>query len=385
MKKLLAILFAIVLIASLTVPALAAEAPSGLTNGLTTAIDSASNRFLFARDARQETRVEGDYAAVGEDAEVSRGVGGDVFAAGINVAVTDTDELQNVVAAGANVNVRVRSARNIYASGADLDVRADEKVGGVYLAGASVTLTGHAQDAYIVAQSTNISGEIAENLVIRSDNIVFGDDTTVGGHVTVYSKKHPTLPASINPAKVTYKTSAAFGKAQSTVDSAAITAERESAFRRIMVIIGLSGTTAAIIVSLIVNALRGSFFGGKAQTLRHRFWLDSLLGLAAVIVIPVAAVALAFTVVGVPIAAVLLGTWAIALYLAPIAAGMVLGRAIMPRMNRYTSGAICVAALYALMLIPYLQIPVAIVATLYGFGALTSGIRHRHTQSAATA
>ncbi|MDR0906949.1 MAG: hypothetical protein LBN00_12405 [Oscillospiraceae bacterium] len=364
MKHLLAILFAVVIVAALAVPALAAE---------TKTVDTADNQFAVGSDARQEARVDGDFAALGADTEVSRGVGGDVFTAGQNVTVTDSDKLQNVLAAGANVNIRVKSARNIYAAALDLDVRADGEAQGVYLVGASVTLSGKARDAFIIARSANISGEIAENLNIRSDNIVFNADTAIGGNITIYSKNHPTLPSSIDPAKVTFKAPGAFGRAQNAAGEAA----RQSVLRRIAVIIGVSGVVAAVAVSLIVNALRGGFFGEKASTLRRRFWSDALFGLAAVIVVPVAAVGLMFTVVGVPVGALLLGVYAVAMYLAPIAAGLVAGRAAMPRLNRYASGAICVGALYALMLVPYLRVPVAVVATLYGFGALLSGARRR--------
>ncbi|MDR0839246.1 MAG: hypothetical protein LBN99_06345 [Oscillospiraceae bacterium] len=360
MKKTAAAIVALILLSVLAIPAMAAGA------------ESAKNRFTLARDARQDRRTEGDLVALGEDTEVSRGVGGDVFTAGRNVIITDNEKLQNVAAVGVNVNVHVKTARNIYAAGGDVDVRADGGAEGVYLTGASVTLSGKARDAYIAAGSVNISGAVAENLTVRSDNIVFGADTTVGGKVTVISKKETRLPASIDPAKVTYRSPRAFSGAK----NAAGEEQRISILRRLGVIIAASGVAAAIALSLLLNA-RGGFWKEKAERLPRGLGGDALRGVAALLVAPAVAIGLVFTVVGAPVGVLLLVMYLVALYLAPVAAGVIAGRAIFRRMNRFASGAICVGLLWTLMSLPYLRAPVAVVSVIYGLGAMTSGLARR--------
>jgi hypothetical protein len=336
------------------------------------AVETADNEFTVKRTARQDGKTNGDFVAIAEDAEISRGVGGDVYALGRNVIVTDDDKLQNIAVGGANVNVSVKDARNIYAAGADLNVRADNAAG-VYLAGLGVTLTGDATDAYVVAGSAHIDGNIKENLVIRSDNVVFGDDATVGGRVTIYSKKHATLPDSIDSTRVTYKSPSLFGKNADAQN----TGGAPTGIRRITLIFMVSGVVAAVLLSLGLNATRPEFFSGKADGFRRRVWGDLIRGLAAIIVLPVVAVALLFTVVGVPIGVLLAAAYAIVLYLAPVVTGTVLGRVIFKRMNRFASGAICVGILKILALIPWFGMFVSLAAALYGMGAVVGAVKFR--------
>ncbi|MDR3310799.1 MAG: hypothetical protein LBS90_05580 [Oscillospiraceae bacterium] len=341
---------------------------SGTTGG--------ENYFAAARDARQPDRTVGDVVMLAETAEVSKGAGGDVFALGRGVLVSDSEKLDNIVAAGASVDVRVKTARNAYVSGADVRVNASEKIAGVYAAGLSVTLGGEIGDAVVAARTVRIDGNISGDLTLRSPNVSFAGDTTVGGEITIYSKRKPALPPSIDPSHVTYKSPASFGK------TASGTLAKASGIPRLALIAAASGVVAAIAVSLIMNALRGGFYRDKARDFKRRFWIDILRGLAALVAVPVVAVALMFTVAGVPLGILGFAIYAAAVYLAPIAAGLILGRVIFRRMNRFASGAICVGILKVLTFIPYAGWIIGLAAVLYGFGAFVSGIRLRRSEAA---
>ena len=391
MKKLLIVALVVFILAAAALPALAAEnSDNPKQNGGTQntieennggplrrrrdrKLESADNTFIMAGTARQTNRTEGDLAALGVDAEVSRGVGGDVFTAGRNVLVTDDEKLQNVAAAGANVNIHVKSARNIYAAGGDIDVQADENVKGVYIAGLSVTLSGTLTDAIIAAASVNIAGTIDKNLTIRAGNVTFDPDATVGGEITIFSKKRPVLPASIDPSKVTYKTPGVFGR---LTDSGA----EQTVFGRLTLLLTISGVVAAALLSLVLNAMRGGFFHERAEGFRRFFWRDMLRGFAGVIITPVLALLLLVSVVGAPVGLLLLLLYAVALYLAPIVSGVVLGRLIFPKLSRFLSGAVVTLFVWLLMLVPYLGIAVTIASVLLGTGTLISAIPPRRNR-----
>lgn len=334
-------------------------------------VDSASNRFMLARDARQTAPIEGDYVALGDDAEVSRGVGGDVFTAGRNVLVTDDEELQNVAAAGGNVNIHVKNARNIYVAGADVDVQADDSAEGIYIAGLSVTLAGTMKDAYVAALSANITGTVAENLTIRANNVTFDPDATVGGEITIYAKNRPDLPASIDPAKVVFKKP---GIVNTLRDGGWAS---QTALQKLGLILTVSGIAAAVLLSLALNAMRGGFFHERALGFKKSVGRDLLIGLAGIVVVPVLGLLLLASVVAAPIGAVLLALYGIALYLSPVVAGVILGRLIFPSLNRFGSGAIVTCLLWLLMLVPYLGIVISIASRLFGIGSLLAGIPPR--------
>ena len=395
MKKLLIFALAVVILAAVTLPVFAAEdekkpLPGGdektsaagsdenstgqRVRGSPRRIDSAGNTFIMARTARQTGRTEGDLAAFGGDAEVSRGVGGDVFAAGRNVLVTDDEELQSIAAAGANVNIHVKDARNIYAAGGDIDIQADNTAKGVYAAGLSVTLAGSVTDAFIAAASVNVSGTVEKNLTIRAGSVTFDPDATVGGEITIFSRRRPALPASIDPSKVTYKTPGALGAL-----TGASFAERTT-LQRLGLIFAVSGIAAAMLLSFALNAIRGSFFHARAQGFKRLFWQDILRGFAGVIVIPVAVLLLLLSVVGVPVGIVLLLVYVAALYLSPIVSGVIFGRLIFPKRSRFLSGVIVTLFLQLLMLVPYLGIVVTAASALFGVGTLISAIPPSHAR-----
>ena len=390
MKQMLIFLLAIFIFATAAAPAFAtsaaelddegtqnetaAEDRTNRTGSKSRTVSSADNTFILAKDARQTARTEGDLAALGGDAEVSRGVGGDIFAAGKNVLVTDDEELQNIAAAGANVNVHVKNARNIYAVGGDIDVQADDAAKGVYIAGLSVTLAGTMTDAYIAAASANISGTIAGNLTIRANNVTFDPDATVGGEITIYSRNRPSLPASIDPSKITYKTPGVIGRIRDGALS------DMTLLQKLGIALTISGIVASTLISLLMNAMRGSFFHERAQGIKRFFWRDMLRGLAGVIVVPVLALLLFVSVAGIPVGAVLLLIYVVALYLAPVVSGVILGRLIFPKMNRFASGAIITCFIRLLLLVPYLGLVVATAAYLFGLGSLVSAIPPRRNR-----
>jgi hypothetical protein len=339
--------------------------------------DSAKNRFDFGREVRYDERTDGDFVAFGNDVEVSGGVGGDIFAGGRNVLITDSGTLNNIVALGASVKVRVKDARNVYAAGGDTNVVSEGQTRGVYMCGGNISLSGAVTDAMLIGAAVYVDGEVKENLQIRSDNITFGTDASVGGEITIYSSKHPKLPSSIDETKVHYKRPAMSAQdAQGSQNQ-----DGASPLRRICVILAATGVISAAVVSVLLNALCAGFWRDKASDVRRRFWRDALRGLIAAIVAPVAAVLVMLTVVGIPLGALLLTVYCVLIYLAPIAAGIIAGRAVFPRMNRYVSGAIWTVFLRLLLLVPYVRVAVWAFATLYGLGALVSCVnRHGDTR-----
>jgi hypothetical protein len=86
-------------------------------------------------------------------------------------------------------------------------------------------------------------------------------------------------------------------------------------------------------------------------------------------VVPVVAFAFMFTVIAIPISVIVLVLYGILLYLAPILAGIILARLILPRMNRYLAASIGAVVLTLLMMVPYLKILIFLFSSFYILGA----------------
>jgi hypothetical protein len=331
--------------------------------------DSANNRFDFAGNVIADKNVEGDYIAFGATVKLESGVTGDIIAGGRNIIITDDNAVQNIYAAGQYINVRAKSARNIYAAGVDITVNAGTDVKGAYLVGGTISFGGTAVDAYMTGASITVDGTIYENLVIRSDHITFGKNVTVNGHVTIYATVKPELPPTIDEAKVTYKRVMHMGKGNIDLS--------ERGISRIKVIMAAVGVVTAVFIALLLTLFRGGYFKAKALEFRKTWGKMLLFGLIAFIVIPIAALVCMLTVFAIPLCLIVLILFGIILYLSPVVTGSILGRRVMPKMNRFLSVSIGAAAISLLLHVPYLKIALFLACAFYTLGIAVMSLRPR--------
>lgn len=331
--------------------------------------DSAQNRFDFAGNVIADKNVDGDYVAFGSTVKLESGVTGDIIAGGRNIIITDENTVQNIFAAGQYVTVHANSVRNIYAAGGDITVNAGTNARGVYLLGGTISFGGTADDVYMAGISVTVDGTIYEDLVIRSDHITFGKNVTVDGRVTIYGTVKPQLPPTIDQSKVTFKRIMHADKGNEGLNEQGL-----SRFRVIMAVIGV---VTAVFIALVMTLFRGGYFKAKALEFKKRWGKTVLYGLIAFIVIPVGAIVCMLTIFAIPLSIIVLFLYGILLYLSPVITGVVLGRLLMPKMNRYLSSSFGAAAVSVLLLVPYLKIAVFLACAFYALGITVASLKPR--------
>jgi hypothetical protein len=339
---------------------------------------SASNRFSLNDDVIASEQSEGDYVAFGETVKLEAGVTGDIIAGGRNIIITDENELQNIFTAGQYVTIRLKKARNIYAAGADISVNTASEIKGAYLAGGNVSFDGTATDLMAAGASVSVSGTIYENLQIRSDDITFGDNITVGGQVTIYASVKPELPNTIDESQVTFKKIIQRDKDNEAAPTGAVS--------RTAVVLTILGIVTAILIAVLLTAFRGGFYRTHAAVFKQKAWKSLLIGLIAFIVVPIAALLCMLTVIAIPISIIVLILYGIILYLAPVKTGIVLGRAVLPKMNRFLSAGIGTLVLQLLLLIPFVKILLFFLCAFYALGITVVSLKPRgeHTDETMT-
>ena len=331
--------------------------------------DSANNRFDFAGNVIADKNVVGDYVAFGGNVKLESGVSGDIIAGGRNIIITDDNAVQNIYAAGQYITVRAKSARNVYAAGGDITINAGTAVKGVYLLGGTIGFGGTAVDAYMTGASVTVDGTIYENLVIRSEHITFGKNVTVDGHVTIYATVKPQLPPNIDEAKVTFKRIMHTDKGNTVPSVRGIS--------RIKVVMAIACVVTAVFIALLLTLFRGGYFKAKALEFPKRWGKMILFGLIAFIVVPIAALVCMVTVFAIPASVIVLILYGVVLYLAPVITGAILGRLLMPRINRFLSVSIGAAAIKLLLLVPYLKVVLFLACAFYTLGITVMSLRPR--------
>lgn len=285
---------------------------------------------LLARDEI----IKGDYIAVGDTVDLQGNVDGDVIVAASRLTIAGAVS-GDVIAAVSDLeisgavegDVRV-AAMNVTISGA---------VGkSLNVWGRNVTIAPAAtieRNAYAVAEALSVEGAIGRNLATRAFRQRLGG--TVVGDVRLELGNDGSaeiLPEAVVKGAVTYA-AANQNQLQSKLAATSTVALQYEAlpqpsgaehfrwylFRRIVSLFGM------LVVGLALISLAPKYVVALAQQFFRQPAWSVWWGLIIAVVMPVAAVTLAFTVIGLPLAVMLGALYFMSLYLAQVVAGITLG------------------------------------------------------------
>jgi hypothetical protein len=366
---------------------------------------------------------EGDQRVAGATAEVA-GTGGDVSAAGATVTVTGT--ANNIWAAGATVSVKATVTQNVYGAAADFtfegttggnvnvvsgrallrgkaggDVRAaaaaidaDMSVGGnvrmfagkialgqatdiagdLKAGGGDVGITGHvAGDVKVAAGRVLFDGRADKTVSIEADELIVGPNAVIGGDLVILGDTKSTVDPA---AKVT-------GKTRNESSQSWFYGPRvDPRPGQLGFSLFIAGT--AILTGIGLMLLGRANFDDAATLARRRPISRFLIGLVVFILLPIAAIILAVTVIGIPLSVGLLLFLPFLILIGHATASLgiadwVLNRAGTPRgvgrsILYLILGAIGIALLG---LIPFVGPLIVFIALLAGAGAFLTALHGR--------
>jgi cytoskeletal protein CcmA (bactofilin family) len=337
------------------------------------------------------------------------------------------NDLPGVIAGGAHVNLRGNSKGRVFIIGARVDASGDDQ-DGVYLVGADVThfgttagdvalyggnlverssidggltavgssievakgstvreatsltgakvrLDGDCQGAVtITADDVEIGGQVKGPLDIQATRVHFTDGAQIDGDVTLAAITDPTIdPAAKILGKLNRQT-------LSDVDKFALS--EGGTLRRIVSALFLTGS--ALLAGLLLLWLARGGAEGSIDEMIDSPWASALWGALGLILLPIAAIIMALTVIGAPVAVLALLALPLVLLLSYSAAGLGLGEWMFNRIGEPRPAGI--RALHLLIgliglgligLIPYVGPLLLVFATLCGFGALLRSFHDR--------
>ncbi len=318
----------------------------------------AADRFVLDGDAALDVIV------VARDADLNGNVGGSVNVAGGSVTIAgDVDGSVRVASGTLTVTGTVGGDLLVFGGTATIDQGAVVR-GNVTMHGGTLTTRGDiAGDVSGNLERLTIDGPIAGNVSVRTGDLNLDAAASVAGDLSYVSGSDAEITGG------------------ATVSGAV---ERQS-----IAPWGVDGSWRARFFSPLVRTLWMLIAGAAIVALAPRLAsaLDDnlrrplpalLMGLMAMIVIPILALLLAISVIGIPLSMILIGLYLIALYLSQYVVGQRLGTLILPdRWNDGSRGYLLLSmtiGVLLLSLLRYLPVPfvgnaIDLIITVGGLGA----------------
>jgi cytoskeletal protein CcmA (bactofilin family) len=307
--------------------------------------------------------VNGDLIAQGRQVAVRGTVKGNVFVFAQHVEIDGTVE-GSVVSWGQTVTVHGNVAHNLYSWSQFLRLEPSAEVGmDMISGGADLNLEGKVdRSATLFAHTAAVRGTVGRDLVFRGGELSLSSPARVGGNLAAYVR---------NARNVDVASGVVIGGKTETHIQHAVS--RFS--RRHFYVWQAIWLAAAFLVGLVAIWLVPAFFSSVSQGVAQG-WRSPLLGLAVLIVTPIAVALVAITLVGLPLAFLTLLFYGIGLYLAKIFVGASLGHFVLRRNSTSSRGQTIAALIVGLVILTVaFQIPFAvgkvihIVTLCFGLGA----------------
>ncbi len=318
--------------------------------------------WISAQSVRIDTEVSADLFALASAIDLNGRFADDVWAAGDQVnAVGTFDNSLRMVCRAATVSGTVNDS--LLAGGDTVKTDPGSTVGGdIFCFGGTVILQGRVSGkTRVIAQNITLSGTFGGDVsLVAGQDINVLPGTVIHGNLTYTAPDTLVYPGSV------------------TVDGELIRhfAPVDRSWIRKNLAGHFMSALAALVTGLVFSRLFSRYAGTALHALQSSSGLCSLAGFAALVIMPMAAFFLLFTLIGLPLSILLLLFYLILLYLSKIIVAVWIGSLILKRtaFDRKTVAAplaLGLLILYALTAIEAVGMLVNLLILIFGLGALT--------------
>lgn len=303
--------------------------------------------------------VNGDVYFAGQNVTISGTVKGDIIGAAAKVTI-DGDVAGNVRVAAQYLTINGSVDKNATVIAQEFSLGKEGSIGNdIALLTASATLDGRVgRDITLASGDLKVSGDVSRNIegAVSSLNIL--ENGYVGGDITYTSDKDISLSDnSVVGGTINRKT---------TTDKPVIQTGALFGFASLLVVI----IAACLLIPRLLEAVTNRAL--------PRPWKALLVGFVSVIVVPIIFILLALTVIGLQLAFILMLVWAALMLLGHIAFIYYLGRLVTKsKQMPIITGLIGFVLSVILLLIPLVNVVVAIFGSFVGIGSVLIEIKHR--------
>ena len=318
--------------------------------------------------ARSDT-VPGDVMMAGRILGFDGHAGGSYLGAGAEQSVGGRID-GSVRAAGGSVRVGASVGRNVTAVGGSVELAGDADVrGNAYVAGGSVRLLGSVLgDVYAGAGDVLVDGFVGGDLRVEGATLTVGPGARIDGELRYRLAEGGSAAIAAG---------ATIGEGVEVLEP-----RREEGGGVVVYVLRMLGF---LVCGTVVVAVLPGVTHGIAEEIDRRPAAALGFGLLWVVLVPIAAVLTAVTLVGLPLAIVLAVLYGVSLYVAPVVPAVWVGGEILRGRDlpergdavlRFLTGGVIVA--FA-MLLPWVGLPARALAAFAGLGALVLALREPRT------
>jgi cytoskeletal protein CcmA (bactofilin family) len=320
--------------------------------------------------------VNHELTAAGAEIDVDVTTKGDSRLAGAIVSVKGNIE-KDLYIAGARLNVDARIGGSLAAGGARLIIGSQSEIAGpMRLAGADVVFAGSSRgSAEIYGDAVQIDGRIGGNLLVRARSVTIGKTAVLEGDAVFETLNDPDIEEG------------ATLRGRQTVTLPRPNPRETFSVARALAAVVLFGIGAGLILGLILLIAARPIVEQTIVQIRDAPFRSLLIGLTAVISVPLIAVALMATVIGMPIGVLTLLAFPLLLLVAWVVAAFAIADWLFNRSRTERSFGgrllLLLAGLVVITLIgvvPVLGVLVWLLVVLLGLGALWGAFRVRQSQ-----
>jgi hypothetical protein len=316
-----------------------------------------------------------DVLTAGRSVRVQRKVAGDLAAAGLNVTV-DAPVNGYVMSAGRRVTLHGSIGNDVWAAGEIVTV--DGTVANnTMLAGRVVHLGPAAvvgQHARLVGGTVATEGRVQGGLVIGADAARIGGD--IGGAVRARATRVSVLPGAVIRGDLVVRASEPPEiSPQARILGEVSYEDADSGWWLVWSVRWVFLLASLLILGLAALTFSPAWSVRVAGTIHRRIGASILSGLIVLVVLPVAIVGLAGSVIGIPLAIVLLALLVATLLLSGVFVSYRTGDWLFARIHRAQASrwarmALGVAVISLLMSLPTVGMPITAAVLIIGTGAL---------------
>lgn len=291
----------------------------------------------------KDQTVNKDYFAQGGIVNVLGVINGDAYIFGRSVVVDGTIN-GDLIVAGGTVDIRGKVSNDIRVAGGQVII-SGETGGNITAAGGTVNLIDSAKvggSLVAGAGNLNVMAPIGKGANIAANQIILGN--SIGGDVDAKATQLTLLPKADISGNLIYQSN---NSAQ--IESGARVAGKTTqnftprnepqpggaakAIGGFILISQIINFISSLIIGLLLIYFLPRFILGVSGEIIQRPVVSLIIGLIALIVIPVIIFLLFITIIGLPLGLILLALYLIALYLAKIFVSLTIGRWVLGMFN----------------------------------------------------
>lgn len=327
--------------------------------------------------------IDGAAYLAGSTVNIAGTINGDLYCAGQNVTISgDIDG--DILCAAQTINFTGRVTGDVRLAAQTITISGE--VGkSATMTGQTVTIDGRAsigQDVTIASQIANVNGAVARDAVLGAATVTV--NTTIGRNVTADVEMLTVGGDARIAGTLDYTSPRQFSKADDAVISGKVSyhyTDREktsnaNAYNPLATFVWLLMLiTSAIIFVLLFPRVPHRVTSESVASV-SRAWLTVLVGFVTAIVMPFLIAILALTVLGLPFALVVGIAWVLILAISGVFTAYYIGRVVWRTQHNAVLTMLTGAAILSILLIiPILNIFVALLSLWYGSGAVLIYLR----------